>query len=118
MPSNDEVVITVTEAPPGTFQIELDNEPFNLAGLGTPRPIRWRIDDNLGSTWYFSSTGIGITRPPSSGVFDPPANGPGPRPRVVTSNRRVADNNFYKYSISVTNGNTTLVVDPSIINYP
>lgn len=120
-----QVIVTVTTTTSGggtTYQVGLDNDPLDLTNEGNNAALTWRIGQSSAADWYFgiigSGGGISITRPDPSGKFTSPANDSGPKPRAVNCTRSSADGLTYKYSISVTNGTTTLLVDPSIINQP
>lgn len=118
------VTVKITPTPatgtPTSIAIELDKDPFFLGGQGTGgaggtgAPIIWNIDAPASSNWVFAGTGIAIAAPP--GRFD--AGALSQSDQRYTCNRLNADNNTYKYSISVTNGSLTITIDPSIINQP
>lgn len=101
-----------------TIKIELDKDPFYLGGQGTGNPgvgapIQWVIDNTAASGWTFDG-GIAIANP--SGKFSD--DGTSPNKMSHSWHRLSADNNSYKYSISVANATTRVIVDPSIINQP
>ena len=74
--------------------------------------IQWDIPQNQTGGWTFPATGIAISG--NTGQF----HGPG----VVQQGKRFiwqdnnTDNQTYKYTVSVTNGTSTLTLDPNIIN--
>ncbi len=64
--------------------------------------------------WKLNANAIAIAAAP--GRF---ANGASEQGgKQYTYNRVIADGNTYKYSITVTNNNQRVTIDPSIINQP
>lgn len=126
--SNNQVNIKITESsgPPPSVKIELDNEPFNLSGLGTGTPpqtgapIQWVIDPSSAAGWGFSSSnGVQIKSSGSNFVDAGLSSG---NSRYIW-NRNYADGGYYAYSISLTKtvsgtGTQTVIIDPTIINEP
>jgi hypothetical protein len=105
------------EASSKTIQVQVIQDPINLTGQGRgPVPIKWDIDPTSTAGWSFAANGIVIDSPSNKFGNDGPANGN--KRYGWTRNRDQADGQFYKYSISVTNGATTVIVDPIIINEP
>jgi len=105
MPVQANITVTATG-------ILVSPEPIDLTGQGQGAVvIQWDITS---AGWSFTPSGIGISNPNFGG------GGP------VTGNRRFtwtrkpngADGSTIKYSISVTDGTTPQVLDPSIINQP
>jgi len=117
------VKITVTESG-STVRIELDNEPFNLKGLGNGNgngaPITWSIDNTSTSGWAFTASG-GISIQDAGGNFiDGVQTG---NNASYACKRKVADGKSYKYAISVSKKadgqeTRTIIIDPTIINEP
>jgi hypothetical protein len=95
-----------------TIQVQVSPDPINLAGQGQGAvPIQWDIATQ---GWSFAENGIAIGNPKFSNGG--PANGN--RRYTWTRNPNQADGQTYKYSISVTDGTSTVILDPNIINQP
>jgi len=81
------------------------------AGTSQNINIEWDID-NGSSAWTFTSTGIVVTG--GDGVFtDPELKSNGKKFKWKDKNAAYAS---YKYTINVTDGTTTLSLDPTIQN--
>lgn len=113
--------ITVTESPPNTFRINTTRDPIDLRGVTGNVQIHWKIKG--GRSWRFTrdaaGKGNGITIPKALGKFTddgPDSPGPGNKGHSWTKDGSPGGAKTYKYSISVTDGTTTLIVDPGIIN--
>jgi len=93
--------------------IQVSPEPINLTGQGQGAVvIQWDIQT---PGWSFTPSGIGIDNPQFGDGGSPPGN----RQRFTwTRKPNGADGSTVKYSISVTDGTTPQMVDPSIINQP
>jgi len=116
MPLNP--LITVTEtgtASAKTIQINVSPDPINLKGHGHGAvPIQWDIDPQSSPGWSFATNGIAISKPSNHFGHGGPSDGN--KHYTWTRNPNQANGQHYKYSISVTNGTTTVIVDPGIIN--
>lgn len=116
MPINP--IITVTEtgaAPSKTIQVQVSQDPIRLKGQGNGAVvIQWDIDPRSTPGWSFAANGIAIGNHGNKFGNSGPANGN--RRFTWIRNPNQADGEFYKYSIGVTNGTTTVIVDPIIVN--
>lgn len=101
---------SVTVTPAG---IQVSPDTIDLTGQGQGAVvIQWDIDT---TGWSFTSSGIGMGNP----NFDDNGSPPGNRQRYTrTRSPNGADGTTVKYSINVTDGTNTQMLDPSIINQP
>ena len=107
--------VRITTPSPDTYKVEVAG--IDLRGVGTGVPLQWQIDPQ-NSPWSFvnppppSARGIDIKNPGSAFSFASAGA------KICTWTRNSTDNNLYDYTLSVTNGQITLIIDPSIINQP
>ena len=123
MPGREVVTVKVTDQPASgsrkrTVTVALDKDPFYLGGMGfgnagAGAPITWQLDITDASGWTFND-GISIAAPQSHFGNGTLAG----NKLTYNCNRLYADNATRKYSISVTDGNIVIVIDPTIINQP
>ena len=113
--------ITVTESANNTFEVDVDS--IDLTTRGNDRiPLQWDVV-STNSSWRFPGDGDGIEFKNDGDVFEDVV-GSGPRRR--TSARKAGKAHTgpntapraCEYKITVTNGTTTLIIDPTIINQP
>ena len=116
-----DVTITVTKISDAAFSIAVDQEPVDLGNLvgndifWIVQPDPWTFTENNGGV----STGIDIKNAPAGLFKDKGGKDKNGNPSRKTHNweRRTADNKKYRYTINVTDGNTTLSWDPFIVNH-
>jgi len=116
-----DVTITVTKISNQEFSIKVDKEPVDLTNLGNVdifwvvQPDPWTFTENNGGV----STGIDIKNAPGGLFKDKGGRDKLGNPSQKHHNweRKTADNKTYKYIINVTDGTTTLSLDPFIVNH-
>jgi hypothetical protein len=114
------VTVTVTATQTGsasTVTITVSPEPVvldkNTNGQGEGAHVHWDISNGSTNGWKFSGAGIVIDKPGNK-FSNKGQSGGGKR---HTWQRDDVDGNDYKYTISVTNGDVTATVDPTIRNF-
>ena len=112
-----QVSIDATDA--NKFTVTIGRADLTNQGTGSI-PLQWDIAP-ANSAWNFAGNGIDVKND-NAGVFDPVAVG-GPKRR--TTNRKSGKaygttgvDRIYDYKVTVSNGTTTLIIDPNIINQP
>jgi len=126
MPGIRQVTVAVKEwtglSKQRKVEIQLSEDPIDLAGEGAPVQIQWNMDSTSDQGWQFDLNGIRINgvgaRFSDDGRGD---NGSGNPNRRYTWTRNTGDGQTYSYLISVTrtgadNVTRTATWDPSIIN--
>ena len=115
-PPNPLVKVTdVSLAGKHTITVGVNLDPIHLGGHGHGAvPIKWEIDPSSTPGWSFGQFGIGI--PGHNDNFETGPIEPGGKHCTWTRRAGKVDGKTYKYQITVTDGNTTVVVDPIIIN--
>jgi hypothetical protein len=125
-----DVVVTIsivvnTQANQKTFSISVDQEPVPCSALQPGDEIRWEIDANS-ADWTFTKdhhgTSNGVTIKNAGNKYHDKAGAHGQKHHKWE--RKIKDNQKYRYTISVTNETvasptnpvTTLTWDPSIMN--
>lgn len=116
MPTTYTYNVTITTPSTNKYQVAVNG--IDLRGKGTGIVLQWQIDQQNSPTWSFvnppppGARGVDIKNPGSAFTFGSAGA------KVCTWTRNSSDNNLYDYTLSVTNGQTTLIIDPSIINQP
>lgn len=125
----DPVSVVVTEtvtASSKIIQVQVSQDPIDLTGQGNGAvQIQWNIRSTAARGWSFSEIGVNSNKFTNTGA----GNGPGNSNRLYTLTRLAGQADplptptnpsipSYKYSISVTDGTQTVILDPSIINQP
>jgi hypothetical protein len=82
-------------------------DPLDLRGKGPNVQIHWKIAT---PGWKFTPDGIVISG--NTGQFHQPEH----HGALFKLKDKNSDGRTYKYAINVTDGNRTLVLDPSIVN--
>ena len=108
--------VKITSPSSNTYKVEVSG--IDLQGQSGNVPLQWQIDESCFPAWSFvnlpppSARGIEIKNPGNAFTFASAGA------RTVTWTRNAPDNVLYDYTLSVTNNNVTLIIDPSIINRP
>lgn len=105
MPGMQQVNVTVSGN-----QIAVDKPSLNLVGQGRNVELMWNLQTQ---GWTFTSTGIVIDNNTDGMFHDPQLTQQGTRYIWIDTN---TGGLTYKYTINVTNGTSTLSLDPTIIN--
>ena len=129
MPNPRKITITITPNPqpasPGgaiaPILISVSEDPVDLKDFGTGANgiIQWDILDNTGAGWVFSPWPNGVVIAKASPYFQDNKHSNGETRHEWQRNQQqnLADPNLsHKYTISVTDGNTTVSRDPGVIN--
>jgi len=98
-----------------TIQVNISEDPVNLKGHGN-RAVKIDFDIDPASTpgWTFSDVDGIVIHDPAN--FDNNGHSSGHKRHTWTRKGGQVNKGFVKYSISVTNGTTTVIVDPAINN--